>query len=142
MLIVISDLHLVDGTCGKPIPASAFRLFAARLNELAFNASWRADQSYRPLDGIDILLLGDILDPQHSTLWLDTHPGAPGYVRPWTDFRAPEYAEKLSAINQAILNYNAEAIGILRHIAGGKAVLLPPADRRGRADFDTQEQVA
>ncbi len=142
MLIVISDLHLVDGTCGKPISASAFRLFAARLNELAFNASWRADQSYRPLDGIDILLLGDILDPQHSTLWLDTHPGAPGYVRPWTDFRAPEYAEKLSAINQAILNYNAEAIGILRHIAGGKAVLLPPADRRGRASFDTQEQVA
>lgn len=142
MLIVISDLHLVDGTCGKPISASAFRLFAARLNELAFNASWRADQSYRPLDGIDILLLGDILDPQHSTLWLDTHPGAPGYVRPWTDFRVPEYAKKLSAINQAILKYNAEAIKILRHIADGKAVRLPPADRRGRASFDTQEQVA
>ncbi len=142
MLIVISDLHLVDGTCGKPISASAFQLFAARLNELAFNASWRADKNYRPLDGIDILLLGDILDPQHSTLWLDTHPGAPDYVRPWTDFRVPEYAKKLSAINQAILNYNAEAIGILRHLAGGKAILLPPADRRGRASFDTQEQVA
>ncbi|MDI6769726.1 MAG: hypothetical protein QMD04_08625 [Anaerolineales bacterium] len=142
MLIVISDLHLVDGTCGKPISASAFQLFAARLNELAFNASWRADKTYRPLNGIDILLLGDILDPQHSTLWLDTHPGATGYVRPWTDFRLPEYAKKLNAINQAILNYNAEATGILRHLAGGNAILLPPADRRGRASFDTQEQVA
>ncbi len=82
MFIVISDLHLVDGTCGKPISASAFRLFAARLNELAFNASWRADKRYRPLDGIDILLLGDILDPLHSTLWLDKSPGESGYVRP------------------------------------------------------------
>ncbi len=142
MLIVISDLHLVDGTCAKPISASAFRLFAARLNEMAFNASWRADQSYRPLDGIDILLLGDILDPQHSTLWLDTNPGDAGYVRPWTDFHAPQYAEKLNAINQAILKYNAEAIEILRHIADGKAVRLPPADKRGRAAFDTQEQAA
>ena len=102
MLIVISDLHLVDGTCGKPISASAFRLFAARLNELAFTDSWRSDKRYRPLDGNDILLLGDILDPLHSTLWLDKSPGEPGYVRPWTDIHAPEYAAKVHAITQAI----------------------------------------
>jgi hypothetical protein len=141
MLIVISDLHLVDGTCGKPISASAFRLFAARLNELAFNASWRADKGYRPLDGIDILLLGDILDPLHSTLWLDKSPGDPGYVRPWTDIHAPEYAAKIHAITNAILKYNAEAIETLRHIAGGQFVRLPPADRRGRAALDAKEQV-
>ena len=82
MLIVISDLHLGDGTCGRYISATAFHLFAHRLQELAFNASWRADGKYRPLDSIDILLLGDILDPLHSTLWLDKAPGEPDYVRP------------------------------------------------------------
>jgi len=141
MLIVISDLHLVDGTCGKPISASAFRLFAARLNELAFNASWRADKKYRPLAGIDILLLGDILDPLHSTLWLDKSPGEPGYVRPWTDIHAPEYAAKVQAITRAILKYNAEAIETLHAIAEGKFVRLPPADRSGRAALNAKEQV-
>jgi len=141
MLIIISDLHLVDGTCGKPISASAFRLFAARLNELAFNASWRADKRYRPLEGIDILLLGDILDPLHSTLWLDKNPGEPGYVRPWTNIHAPEYAAKVHAITQAILKYNAEAIKILRATAEGQFVRLPPADSRGRAALDVKEQV-
>jgi hypothetical protein len=141
MLIVISDLHLVDGTCGMPISASAFRLFAARLNELAFNASWRADKRYRPLDGIDILLLGDILDPLHSTLWLDKSPGEPGYVRPWTDIHAPEYAAKVQAITQAILKYNAEAIETLRHITEGQFVRLLLATSRGRAALNGKEQV-
>jgi len=141
MLIVISDLHLVDGTCGTPISASAFRLFAARLNELAFNASWRADKRYRPMEGIDILLLGDILDPLHSTLWLDKNVGEPGHVRPWTDIHAPEYAAKVQAITRAILTYNAEAIGILRSIAEGQFVRLPPANRRGRAALDAREQM-
>ncbi len=141
MLIVISDLHLVDGTCGKPISANAFRLFAARLNELAFNASWRADKRYRPLDGIDILLLGDILDPLHSTLWLDQNPGEPGYARPWTDIHAPEFAVKIQAITRAILKYNAEATEILRHIAEGQFVRLPPATSRGRAALNAKEQV-
>ena len=35
MLIIISDIHLMDGTCGKSIPASAFRLFSDRLRLLA-----------------------------------------------------------------------------------------------------------
>jgi hypothetical protein len=140
MLIVLSDLHLVDGTCGTPISASAFRLFASRLNELAFNASWRADKRYRPLEGIDILLLGDILDPLHSTLWLEQRPGEPGYARPWSDAAAPEFAAKLQAISRAIFKYNAEGFGILRAIAEGKTIRLPPADRRGRAALDAREQ--
>jgi hypothetical protein len=141
MLIIISDIHLVDGTCGTPISASAFRLFASRLNELAFNASWRADKRYRPLDGIDILLLGDILDPLHSTLWLDESTGESGYVRPWTDIKAPEYAAKLQAITRAILKHNTEAVATLRGIAEGQFIRLPPADSLGRAALDAKEQV-
>ena len=43
MLIIISDIHLMDGTCGKSIQPSAFSLFSDRLQELAMNASWRVD---------------------------------------------------------------------------------------------------
>ncbi len=100
MLIIISDIHLGDGTCGKSISASAFRLFADRLQELAFNASWWPDGTYHPIEQIDILMLGDILDPLHSTLWLEKKLGEPGYVRPWTDFTAPEFAATLKEYNQ------------------------------------------
>lgn len=30
MLIIVSDIHLGDGTCGKPITPAAFQLFADR----------------------------------------------------------------------------------------------------------------
>jgi hypothetical protein len=87
------------------------------------------------------LLLGDILDPLHSTLWLDKSPGEPGYVRPWTDIHAPEYAAKVQAITQAILKYNAEAIETLRHITEGQFVRLLLATSRGRAALNGKEQV-
>jgi hypothetical protein len=35
-------------------------------------ASFRQDGSYRPIESIDLVLMGDILDPLHSTRWLDT----------------------------------------------------------------------
>lgn len=41
MLIIVSDIHLGDGTCGKPITPAAFQLFADRLKELAHNSSQR-----------------------------------------------------------------------------------------------------
>ncbi len=85
MLIIASDIHLTDGTCAKSISPSAFHLFADRLRETAYQASWRKDNLYRPVDGIDLVLLGDILDPLHSTRWLDTQPGDANYIRPWVD---------------------------------------------------------
>lgn len=132
MFIIISDLHLADGTCGKPISSNAFSLFTDRLQELAYNASWRSDHTYRPIDGIDILLLGDILDTQHSTLWLDKDIDEPGAVRPWTNIQAPRYAEKVHQITHAILERNAESFAILRGLAQGKPIRLPSANRRGQ----------
>ena len=127
MLIIISDVHLGDGTCGRPISGNAFRLFGNRLQELAENASWRADGTYRPVDEINVLLLGDILDALHSTLWLDTRPDAPDYTRPWTDFTTPGFAEKLLAITRDILTNNHEAAEALRKISEGRVVSLPPS---------------
>ena len=138
MLIIVSDIHLGDGTCGKPITPAAFQLLADRLKELACNASLRVDGKYRPVKSIDILLLGDILDPLHSTLWLEKNPGEPGCVRPWTNFRAPEYAAKLSDITRAILKNNQESIAILKGLTQG-SVTLPPATVRGKMDKEARE---
>jgi UDP-2,3-diacylglucosamine pyrophosphatase LpxH len=141
MLLIISDLHLGDGTCGKSISPSAFYLFADRLRELAYHASWRKDNVYKPIESIDLVLMGDILDPQHSTLWLDSQPGQANYVRPWTDFRAPQYAIKLRQVTRAILAQNAEGLQVFRHCAQGKLIHLPPSTSQGIPDYTTNQRV-
>ena len=116
MLIILSDLHLTDSSCGASITADAFYVFAERLNEMAMRASWREDGSYRPIDEVNILLLGDILDPLHSTLWLDTELGATNYTRPWTQRGKPQYAAKVRKITQLIFEKNADSLTALRNI--------------------------
>jgi UDP-2,3-diacylglucosamine pyrophosphatase LpxH len=141
MLIILSDIHIGDGTCCQSISSGAFRLFAERLKELAFNASWRADGSYHPLESVDILLLGDILEVLHSTLWLDKAVGEPGYVRPWTDPQAPEFAAKVDAITQAVLQNNAESAAVMKALTQPGGLTLPPADSQGRPDMKVPEQL-
>jgi UDP-2,3-diacylglucosamine pyrophosphatase LpxH len=141
MLVIISDLHLGDGTCAKSIPPSAFYLFADRLRELAYHASWRRDNTYHPIESIDLVLLGDILDPQHSTRWLDTTAEQPNYTRPWTDPNAPNYAIKLREVTRAMLEHNAEGISILRHCAEGKMIHIPPGTVQGTPDFSSSDRV-
>ena len=142
MLIIISDVHLGDGTCGQSISHSAFRLFTARLQELAYTASWRDDGKYRPLEDMTILWLGDILDPLHSTRWLDTNLGSPNYVRPWTDSNAPEFADKLREITRSILNQNRRAVDAVHNITRENAILIPPAIAGGQPDPTSKEKVA
>jgi hypothetical protein len=141
MLMIISDIHLMDGTCGKSIPASAFGFFSDRLLELTVSASWREDGTYRPIEEIDILLMGDILDPLHSTLWLETKPGEPGYVRPWTDPSAPEYAATLRSITRNILQKNAEATAILKGLSGPGGLSLAPVGHSGQPDLGASARV-
>jgi hypothetical protein len=139
MLIIVSDIHLGDGTCGKSISASAFHLFVDRLRELAFNASWNKDGKYQPIKEINILLLGDIIDALHSVLWLEKGPGEPGYVRPWTDFHAPDFAATLGDITRKILQSNAEAVGILKGLSGEAGLSLPPVTSSGVPDIKASQ---
>ncbi len=132
MLIIISDLHLTDGTCGRSISATAFKLFIDRFRELLINASQRSADRYNPVQEVDLLLMGDILDVQHSTLWLENKDGSPNKTRPWDDFTAPGYAATVRAITEAILANNAEAARLLKRLSSGKTLSLPPADHRGR----------
>ena len=84
MLVIISDLHLTDGTSGETITAGAFRVFRERLRNMAYDASWREDGTYKPITEIHLVLLGDILDLIRSTQW-PADKSDPGYVRPWND---------------------------------------------------------
>jgi UDP-2,3-diacylglucosamine pyrophosphatase LpxH len=87
--------------------------------------------------------MGDILDPLHSTLWLDTvKPTAVTYTRPWTDTRNPNFAQKLAKTTQAIITHNKESLDILRRCARGEVIFLPPANGRGQPDTASKERIA
>jgi UDP-2,3-diacylglucosamine pyrophosphatase LpxH len=141
MLVAISDLHLDDGTCGKSLSVDAFHIFRERLEQLAYSASLRADGTYRPIDRIDLLLLGDIIELIHSTRWLKEKPGEEGYVRPWDNPARPELAEKIQEITQAILDHNAESMSVLRQMANGEAISIPPANAQGKPALDARERI-
>ena len=141
MLVVVSDLHLGDGSTASSIPANAFHLFTNRLRETAFFASFRRDGTYKPIESLDLLLMGDILDPLHSTLCLDTAEGALGYTRPWTSFASPLFSAKLAQTTQAILDGNKESLEVLRRFASGETITVPPANARWEPDRDSKERV-
>lgn len=74
MLVVISDLHFVDGTAGKhDVPTSAFDdVFISDIVALAEHA--KATE-------IKLLLLGDIIDLLRTTYWFGTNVQAED--KPW-----------------------------------------------------------
>ena len=141
MLVIISDLHLGDGTTAASISPVAFELFASRLNEAAYFASFRKDGSYRPIESIDLVLMGDILDPLHSTGWLDTQTGSPDYVRPWTDATRSNYATKLGQVTRAILDENEQSLNTLRQLASGEAVKIRPANWKHKPNLNTRSRI-
>jgi hypothetical protein len=141
MLVIVSDMHLGDGTTACSISPNAFHLFSHRLREAAYYASFRRDGSYRPIESLDILLMGDILDPLHSTRWLDTAPNTATYTRPWTDTNSPNFVQTLSEITKAILDVNREPLDVLRQCTSTDPILLPPANARGEPDRDSKHPI-
>lgn len=141
MLVAVSDLHLDDGTIGKSLSPDAFHIFRERVEHLAYAASFRADGVYRPIDSIDILLLGDIFELIHSNLWLKEKSGEVGFVRPWMSISRPDLALKIQEITSAILAHNHEALAILKQMSEGEGITLPPANALGKPALDTCERV-
>lgn len=143
MLVIISDLHLGDGTTAASIPASAFYLFAKRLRQDAHFASMRYGK-YRPIEELDVLLMGDILDPIHSTRWFYplndetmqtmTKPGDAEYIRPWSDPSDPKYAPKLLEVTRAILKENEKSLEVLRKLASGEFIEFDASSQNGERD--------
>lgn len=113
MLVIISDLHLTDGTTCETINPGAFRQFSHALATLAESACWRlragnCEGAFVPLGRVDVLLLGDILDVMRSSHWLETTR------RPWdpVDTLAPDVA----TITRRILAHNGDALACFRRL--------------------------
>jgi UDP-2,3-diacylglucosamine pyrophosphatase LpxH len=126
VLVIISDLHLTDGTSGATISPGAFVLFAEWLSDLAAGASQRADGRYRAIERVDLLLLGDILDLIRSTRWLRGTA-----LRPWSDLNTPEAATFLRTTTSEILAHNETSLGVLRRMA--QEGLKVPLARAGQS---------
>lgn len=134
MLVIISDLHLTDGTSGSMISPGAFSLLRERLADLALAASQRRDGSYRPIDRIDLVLLGDVLDVIRSCRWLDSRS------RPWDDANSPDVAGLVGQITTDVLRQNQTALGVFRTLAQ-QGVAVPAALASGRATSDAADPV-
>jgi UDP-2,3-diacylglucosamine pyrophosphatase LpxH len=141
MLVIVSDIHLGDGTTAASISPVAFNLFASRLSEAAYFASIRKDGSFRPIETIDLVLMGDILDPLHSTRWLEPQNDSSEQILPWMDPTIPGYAAKLREVTQAILEKNKTSVEVLRQISKGEVVKVRPTYSIGRPNPSAHRQV-
>jgi len=135
MLVIISDLHLTDDTSGKTIRENAFGVFRERLRDMAFDASWRSDGKYKPIEKLDVLLLGDILDVIRSSRWIGAG------IRPWNQPSDPLFSKTVAEITQAILAKNAKSVEILRSLSNGTILTLPPATAEGKPELGVRERV-
>ena len=126
MLVLISDLHIGDGSTGAILEPGAIDLVTDRLCDLAYRASWRAGGNYQPIERIDLVLLGDVLDLIHSQRWLA------GTARPWNDPLAPAVSETTAGIVDDILRRNVETIRRIRSLATEPTVSVPQADLTGQ----------
>ncbi len=80
MLVILSDVHLTDGTSGTTIVPRAFKKFGTILSDII------GDSHQAKIKEIQIVLLGDIFDVIRSSLWLrneNQNEGRP--IRPWSD---------------------------------------------------------
>lgn len=122
MIVVISDLHLTDGSSGETINAGAFLHFVRWLRLRAHDACWRADGTFSPIDRCDLVLDGDIFDVIRSDLWLQSdatgHP-----VRPWS--RPDLMAGAVATITRGIIARNREALAHLSDLRGSLTIEGP-----------------
>lgn len=132
MLVIISDLHLTDGTVGQSIPAGAFQIFAQRLRDMTISASYRAGGNYRPPQQVDLLLLGDTLDLIRSARWLTSD------ARPWDNLQSQPAAVMTARIVADVLAANARSFAELRTLAA-EGIGIPshdPGDQRTNLPAD------
>lgn len=121
MLVIISDLHLTDGSTCETINAGAFRQFVDTLSDQAEAACWRlkpgrTEGVFELIERVDVLLLGDILDVIRSGQWLRAS------ARPWdnlgTALENDALADKVAAITRGILTHNDESLACFRKLDG------------------------
>jgi UDP-2,3-diacylglucosamine pyrophosphatase LpxH len=117
MLVFASDLHLTDGTTCANVTPDAFYLFTDRIRDMAYRASWRAGDTYQPIEQLDVVLLGDIFDLLHSTRWTENGSGSSPHIHPWDDADSPAFQKTIAAITDGIIEHNAPALEVLKRLS-------------------------
>ena len=142
MLVIVSDWHLTDHTTGMRMPVGAYQLFRERLVDMAIDASKRnEDETYIPIESFDLVLLGDIFDLLRSTQWTIEAKGEPGYARPWSNPNIPEFVNKINQITDKIIQENARSLEILRMIANGEGITIPPPTKDHKIDLRVSQDL-
>jgi hypothetical protein len=136
MLVILSDVHFTDGTSGETITEGAFRVFRERLRDMAYDASWRSDGKYRPIEAVDLVLLGDIFDVIRSVRWLD------GKVRPWDEPQSDNFVETVANITDGTIRHNCDSLAVLQSLVHGSSFTLPPATAAGKPAMVPREPEA
>ena len=116
MLVIISDLHLTDGTAvHQNISPKQVQDFWHNINR-----SKRSLISFRKRQEpvIELVILGDFLDLIRSNLW--NHPGNKG-PKPW-DPPSKEQKEVLSKIIDGIFKHNKETLATLKKFLSQRQV--------------------
>jgi UDP-2,3-diacylglucosamine pyrophosphatase LpxH len=108
MLVIISDLHLCDGTASRNVSPNAFGVLLDDVYDLA--------RQYRARS-IELLFLGDVFDFLRTERWFEL----PADARPWgspdaldgapPDRRALDHA---LSITDDVIKFNADALSALR----------------------------
>ena len=132
MLVIVSDIHLSDGTAGETVHQGTLRVFRERLRALAYAASWRAEGKYKPIEEFDIVLLGDILDVLRSSQWFEDGAGGASHIRPWNNPTDPALVTKISKITEGVLSQNEVFFALLRELRVTTMTSLPPATHDGQ----------
>jgi UDP-2,3-diacylglucosamine pyrophosphatase LpxH len=106
MLVIISDLHFVDGTAGEHnVPVDAFHIFFENLK----SSAERLKKKKREVKEIKIVFLGDIFDLLRTEEWFETIPED---KRPWGNKEA-KIKQHANDIFDKIINANKATFTLL-----------------------------
>lgn len=131
MLVCSANWLLPDGSLSCSPTASDVAAFVRALATLAGRAGFRRDGRYRPVDRVDLVLAGDMLDTLSSTRWL-------GPLRPW---QATAAATRLQTeIAAESLRRGRRTIASLRRLAR-QGVFVPDATPLARPAGDRRRIV-
>lgn len=122
MLFVSANWSFSDGTLAATTAAPYAGVWLQAVHRAAVRAGFRSDGSYRPVDGLHVVLAGDTFDCLTSATWT-------GSLRPWHDGR-PAHVARSTTLFRAARRGRRLLVGLSRWARGGLPV--PTADRRGR----------
>jgi UDP-2,3-diacylglucosamine pyrophosphatase LpxH len=126
MLVVISDLHLTDGTATSTLHPGAMHLFIQQMRDLAERAGWRLNGRYQPIDRLDLVLLGDTFDIINSNRWLETG------CRPYGTSTTTEISQVTADIVDEILRHNQPTLQLIRALVSDEIITVAPASQQGQ----------